>query len=189
MGFGWIGAISGRASLRTGAILRRTAKAVVMVAIFALFGMPVISAEAAARKNAAQTNEWASVPEVPGDEIFGFTSPTNLGLPTNLTAALGSVAAIMAATIPNRNLATPSRTIGGSVHRLSAPGITYAMSAALPIPAPAPLTAFHSNCNTGCYGEVRETRSRFLWRSSHAGRVSTARLVFALTRITPISSF
>jgi hypothetical protein len=79
MGFGWIGAISGRASLRTGAILRRTAKAVVMVAIFALFGMPVISAEAAARKNAAQTNEWASVPEVPGDEIFGFTSPTDVG--------------------------------------------------------------------------------------------------------------
>ena len=54
-------------------------KAVGVAAIFALFVSSVVPTQAASKKKAAQTNESNSVPEVPGDEIFGFTSPTDVG--------------------------------------------------------------------------------------------------------------
>ena len=52
-------------------------QAVGVAAIFALFGLPVVPAQAASKKKAL--SESHSVPEVPGDEIFGFTSPADVG--------------------------------------------------------------------------------------------------------------
>lgn len=80
MGLGWIGAVHRCESLRAGMVLCRwTPKAVGIAAAFALVGLAIAPVQAAPKKKPAQTNESNSVPEVPGDDIFGFTSPTDVG--------------------------------------------------------------------------------------------------------------
>ncbi|ARP99335.1 hypothetical protein [Pseudorhodoplanes sinuspersici] len=54
-------------------------KAAAIATIAVLFGLSAIPAQAASKKQATGTNESNSVPEVPSDDIFGFTSPTDVG--------------------------------------------------------------------------------------------------------------
>ena len=82
MGFGWVWAACRCASLlRAGHAVAARLKltALTVLSAFILGDLSVSPAQAEPKKKTSQSSEALSIPEVPSDDIFGFTSPTDVG--------------------------------------------------------------------------------------------------------------
>jgi hypothetical protein len=81
MGFGWVWAACGCASLRAGhaAAAHLKLAALTVLSAFILGDLSMWPAQAGPKKKTSQSSEALSIPEVPSDDIFGFTSPTDVG--------------------------------------------------------------------------------------------------------------